>query len=101
MEDYYSNRAGLLPEGCKDLIDVSRRSSTGCFSISVRLPKVKNKDIELTVNDRHLTVVARPAKGQVRFETNVAVPDDFSLDKTRAFHVHDRLLIVIPRFSAG
>ena len=101
MEDYYSNRAGLLPKGCKDLIDVTRKKSAGCFSIWVRLPKVKNQDIELTVNDRHLTVVARPANGQAPLETNLDVPADFSLAKTRAFHVQDLLLIIIPRFKAG
>lgn len=97
MEDYYSNRAGLLPKGCKDLIDVTRQKSAGYFSMWVRLPKVRNKDIKLTVNDRHLTVVARLANGQAPLETNVDVPDDFSLDKARAFHVQDRLFIIIPR----
>jgi HSP20 family molecular chaperone IbpA len=101
MEDDYSNRAGLLPKGCKDLIDVTKKKFAGHFSICVRLPKVRNKDIEITIKDRHLTLVARPANGQAPLETNFDVPDDFSLTKTRAFHVHDRLLIIIPRFKAG
>jgi hypothetical protein len=101
MEDYFSNRAGLLPNGCKDLIDVTKRKFAGQFSICLRLPKVRNKDIELTVQDQHLTIVAKPANGEVPLETSFDVPDDFSLAKTRAFHVHDRLLIIIPRFKAG
>ncbi len=101
MEDNHSNRAGLLPKGCKDLIDVSRKNPSGCFSIWVRLPNVNNRDIELTVQDKHLIVVARPAGDEVPIETKVAVPDDFSLAKTRAFHVYDRLLIIIPRHKAG
>jgi hypothetical protein len=101
MEDYCSNRAGLLPKGCKDLIDVYKQKFAGQFSICLRLPKVRNQDIELTVQDRHLTIVAKPANGEVPLETSFDVPDDFSLAKTRAFHVHDRLLIIIPRFKHG
>ena len=94
--DYDNERGGLLPEGCKDLLDAIKQRVKGHFMIWVRLPEVRDKDIDVSVKGRRLTVVAEPSGGQVPFETEIDVPVGYSADQARAFYIKGRLLIAVP-----
>jgi HSP20 family molecular chaperone IbpA len=100
MDYDHNERAGLLPEGCTDLLDAIKQKVKGHFMIWVRLPEVRNKDIEFTVKGRRLTVVAKPSGGQVPFETMIDVPAGYSANEARAFYIKDRLLIAVPQCEA-
>lgn len=104
MDYDYSKRSGLLPEGCKDLIDVIQPQTAITeigFVVSVRFPKIQSRDIAVAVVGSILRIIARqtgsPSFGKA---IEVPVPSDYAPAKARAMYLQDQLRIVVPKAAA-
>ena len=98
MDHDYSKRGCLLPEGCKDLIDViSPKPLQSDFVATVQVPEVNSTGLEVIVEGRYLRIIGKPLGGQERFESRIEVPPGFEIAAARAVYVKGWLRIVIPR----
>lgn len=112
MDYDYSKRGYLLPEGCKDLIDVIQ--SPGWPKAGGILPSklVEYKDslvatlalpeniignIKIFVNGQQLRIVPRSLASKALFERVIDVPAGYNPAAARAFYVNGVLRIVIPK----
>jgi HSP20 family molecular chaperone IbpA len=100
MDYDYSKRGYLLPEGCKDLVDLIQPKTTitaHAFVVTVRLPDLRNKDIDVTVEGNTLRIVTKQGGSHRPFESVVDVPADFALADARATYFQGLLRIVVPK----
>jgi hypothetical protein len=112
MDNDYSNRGYLLPDGCKDLIDAI--NLTGAVSpanihpsniikqanglmILFRLHGLESESIQIIVEGRHLQVVRKLSGNLSSPEGFLEVPPGYDLAKARATYVKDTLRIFIPK----
>ncbi|MGA2181076.1 MAG: Hsp20/alpha crystallin family protein [Verrucomicrobiota bacterium] len=104
MDYDYSKRGCLLPEGCKDLIDVSKQKATITehgFIVTARLPELRSRDIEITVEGRSLRIVGKLSNSQVPFESVIEVPPGYGLADAQATCIKGKLRIVVPKCRAA
>jgi HSP20 family molecular chaperone IbpA len=104
--DYdYSKRGYLLPDGCKDLIDVVRPPKVDItkgdfFIMRIQLPGLENADVKIFVEANTLRVIAKQAGGHAQYESKVEVPNGFALAKARAMYLEGQLHIIVPKAQA-
>jgi HSP20 family molecular chaperone IbpA len=98
MDYDYSKRSYLLPEGCKDLVDVIQPKTAITefgFVVTARLPELQNTDIKITAEGNTLRIVTKQGGSRT-----VEVPSNYALAKAQAIYLHGRLSIVVPKAAA-
>jgi HSP20 family molecular chaperone IbpA len=103
MDFDYSKRGYLLPEGCKDLIDVIEQKTAITergFVVTVQLPEIQSKDIEIVVEGRTLRIIAKPGGGHIPVESKIEVPSGYTIDQASATYIKGELHIIIPKAAA-
>ncbi len=103
MDFHYSKRGYLLPEGCKDLIDVIQPKTAITergFVVTARLPKLQSEDIEITVEGSTLRIIAKQGGVHVLFESMIEVPSGYTVADARAIYSNGSLRIVVPKAAA-
>lgn len=110
MDYDYSKRGYLLPDGCKDLMDVIHldgdNSPTDASPIDVipqedglmvilQLPGHRNSSIEIIVEGSHLSVCHKLPNGHS--SSTLAVPPSYELARAHATYIKDTLRIFIPK----
>ena len=104
MDYHYSKRGYLLPEGCKDLVDLIWPKTTITdhgFVVIAQLPELQSKDIEITVEGRALRIITKQGSSQGPFKNVVIeVPSDCALADARATYFQGQLRIVVPKQAA-
>lgn len=101
MDSDYLDRDGLLPEGCKDLMDAIKQRACDIFLIEMPMPEVRKKDIEVTVKGRRLIVAAKPLGYKAPVKMTIEVPVGYSPDEALVFYFQDRLQIAVRRSKAA
>ncbi|HTV39111.1 MAG TPA: Hsp20/alpha crystallin family protein [Candidatus Sulfotelmatobacter sp.] len=104
MDYDYSNRSFLLPEGCKDLIDVIQPTAAVTehgFVLTVQLAGVQSDEIEITVVGRTLRIGVRQGASHAPFGGTVVVPWDYAIAQAQATYFKDKLYIVVPKASGA
>jgi HSP20 family molecular chaperone IbpA len=108
----YSKRDCLLPNGCKDLIDVLNQEAPAVpsfeatvtdrgFQISAHLPGLRGGDLEITLEGSVLRVVGKWPAASNPFESVIAVPPGFDAAKARAAYLNGELRIFLPKLQSG
>jgi HSP20 family molecular chaperone IbpA len=99
--DYdYNKRGYLLPDGCKDLIDVIQPKTNrqkNFFSIRIQLPGLQSADIQIRVEANGLTMIAKRDDSEAQYERKIDVPNGFEIAKARAIYLKDQLYIIVPK----
>ena len=109
MDYNYSNRSYLLPEGCKDLVDVIKdvgknrnfdvtqidKLAHGLM-VSVKKTGLQREDIQIIIEGRSLRVVCKASNVSSR-ESVFDVPPDYDLAKASARYFKDALCIFVPK----
>jgi HSP20 family molecular chaperone IbpA len=97
----YSKRGYLLPEGCKDLIDVIKHEAESGFMVIARVPEQFRRDILFfgTVEGRSLRIVGKHSS-HVRFQSVIEVPHGYRLAQAVATYDQGELRIVVPKGEA-
>ena len=98
--DYnYSQRTCLLPEGCKELVDVIQPRTAITergFELSVQLSGLKCSDIQIIANGSTLRIITRQGGSRA-----IEVPGDCPLADARAMYFNDRLRILVPEAGSN
>jgi HSP20 family molecular chaperone IbpA len=106
MDYDYNKPDYLLPEGCKDLIDVSRQPATitttvatteSGFIVTAQLPGLRGGDVEVIVDGRNLRIVGKLTSNQFPFESVIEVPLGYGFLGAKATYIKDELRVVIPK----
>lgn len=100
MDYDYSKRGYLLPDGCKDLIDVFRpkKGKKGdFFFVTIRLPGLQSPDIKIFLEGNTLRIVVKQPASKAQYERKIEVPNGFVIAKSRAIYLKDRLCITVPK----
>ena len=100
MDYDYNKRGYLLPEGCKDLVDVIQPKTTITergFVVTAQLPELQSTEIEITVEGSTLRIVAKQTNSHPPFERMIDVPSDYSVADARATYSQGQLRIVVPK----
>jgi len=97
MDYDYSRRGYLLPNGCKDLIDVIHpktdiTQARDFFFVRIPLPGFENADIQIFAEANTLRVIAKHTS-----ENKIKVPIGFAIAKARAIYLNDHLYITVPK----
>lgn len=95
MDYDYGQRSFLLPEGCKDLLDVIQSKTVITargFEITVQLSVLKGSDIQIFAEGNTLRIITGPSSGRA-----IQVPNEYPLAGARAVYLNGRLRIVIPK----
>ena len=105
MDCDYRKRGYLLPEGCKDLIDVIQPNTAITeegFVVTIRLPGLQTGDINVVAEGSTLRIFGKQSGSPVPFgkTIEVAVPGDYALAQAQATYLHDWLRIVVPKAAA-
>jgi len=96
----YMTRGYLLPQGCKDLIDVITPKVTLTdrgLMITAQFPEVHSEDIEVTCDARQVRISRKQSGGHAAFDSVTDVPPDYDISRARAAYFSGQLRIVIPR----
>jgi HSP20 family molecular chaperone IbpA len=101
----YSRRGYLLPDGCKDLIDViqPKKDTTHArdfFFVTIQLPELENADAKILVEGNTIWVVAEHAGKHASYKRKIEVPSGFAAAKAKAIYMNDRLYITVPKVTA-
>jgi hypothetical protein len=94
----YSKRGHLLPEGCKDLVDVIQTKTAITergFEVTVPLSVPKCSDIQIIADRSTLRVITRQCGSRA-----IEVPGAYPLAGARATYFNDRLHILVPKAGA-
>ena len=94
----YSKRGYLLPEGCKDLVDVIRPKTAITkrgFVITVQLSVQKRSDVQIIAEGSTLRIITRQWSSRT-----IEVPGAYPLTGARAMYLKDRLRIVVPKVGS-
>jgi HSP20 family molecular chaperone IbpA len=95
--DYdYCKRGYLLPDGCKDLIDVIQPKKN-FFFVTIPLPGLRCADLEIFAEANTLRIIVKQAAKDLKHERKVEVPSAFAIEKARAVYMEDKLHIVVPK----
>jgi HSP20 family molecular chaperone IbpA len=106
MDYDYSKRGFLLPDGCKDLIDVSKQkmpittkiaATASDFTVTARLPELGSGDLEIIVDGRSLRIVSKLPGSQDPFESVIVVAPSYDVADARATYFNGQLRIVVPK----
>jgi HSP20 family molecular chaperone IbpA len=103
--DYdYSKRGYLLPDGCKDLIDVIQPKKDvnprDFFFVTIHLPGLENADAKILVEGNTIWVVAEHESG-APYKRKIEVPSGFVAAKARAIYLNNRFYITVPKAQAA
>lgn len=107
MDFDYRKRGYLLPNGCKDLIDVDKQTAAEVvvtqvlatknnFIVTARLPELRQQELEILTDGRFLRIVGHPG-GSPPFENVVEVPHGYLVEAARAVYIMGNLRIVVPK----
>lgn len=96
MDYDYSKRGYLLPDGCKDLIDVIQPKKD-FFFVTIPLPGLRSEDLEIFAEANTLRIVVKQSAKNVQYERNIQVPVGFEIEKARAVYLEDVLHITVPK----
>jgi hypothetical protein len=99
MDYDYSKRGYLLPEGCKDLLDVIQPKTAITkrgFEVTVRLSVQKYSDIQIIAEENTLRIITWQCSSRT-----IEVPGAYPLAGARAMYLKGRLRIVVPEAIAG
>jgi HSP20 family molecular chaperone IbpA len=112
MDFNYSNRGYLLPEGCKDLIEVIQSPGwpkAGGILLSkfaeykdslvatIKLPEKIIGDIAIMVDGQQVRIVPRSSTSQALFERVIEVPAGYNPAAAKAVYLNGILRILIPK----
>ena len=102
-----SRRSYLLPEGCKDLIDVIQAKTIQAktaitehgFVVTAQLPELQSRDIEIEAVGSTLRIFVKQSSSATPYvgAVEVPVPADYAIAQARATYLHGRLSIVVPK----
>jgi HSP20 family molecular chaperone IbpA len=100
-------RSISLPNGCKDLIDVLNQEPTSHdfkavvtkdgFLITARLPGLRSKDVEITVEQNTIRIAGKKADSSAPFDGVIDVPVGYNISHARAVYLNGELRILIPK----
>ncbi len=115
MNNDYSKRGYLLPEGFKDLIDVlklkgkthHRHQTTAqpyfnltatqkTMLISAKIPGLGSGDLEITVEGKTMRISGKLATSTAPFESVIEVPAEYDLVRACAAYFAGELRITVP-----
>jgi len=91
----------LLPQGCKDLIDVITPKVTLTdrgLMITAQLPEVRSEDIDVSCDARQVRISRKHSSSHAAFESATDVPPCYAISLARAEYFSGQLRIVIPRY---
>ncbi len=91
----YSTRGYLLPEGCKDLVDVIQPKTAITergFEVTVPLSVPECSDIQIIADRSTLRIITRQCGSHP-----IEVPGAYPLAGARATYFHDQLHILVPK----
>jgi HSP20 family molecular chaperone IbpA len=94
MDYDYSQRSYLLPEDCKNLIDLIQPKTAVTergFVVTARLPELQSTDITIIAEGSTLRIVTKQGGS-----LTVEVPGNYA----RATYLHGRLSILVPKAAA-
>ena len=94
-------RGYLLPQGCKDLIDVIAPTvalTDRGLMITAQLPEVRSEDIEVTCDAKQVRISRKQSSSHAAFESVTDVPPGYDISRARAAYFSGQLRIVIPRY---
>ena len=100
MDADYMSRGYLLPQGCKDLIDVMAPKVAATdegLVITAQLPDARSGEIEITCDGRRIRILRKQPGAHAAFESVTDVPPDYDLSRARAAYFSGQLSIVVPR----
>lgn len=107
MDHDYSKRGYLLPQGCKDLIDlgaplgdlefVETVTQNDGLVITARWPNLRSDHIEIEIVRRQLRIALKPSDGLAPRKGVMEVPAGYDLTKAQATCIKDTLRIFIPK----
>jgi hypothetical protein len=98
MDYDYSKRGYLLPEGCKDLVDVIQPKTAITkrgFEITVRLSVPKCSDVQIIAEGSTLRIITNQWSSRT-----IEVPGAYPLAGAQAMYLKGRLRIVVPKAMA-
>lgn len=96
MDYDYSKRGFLLPDGCKDLIDLIQPKKN-FFFVTIPLPGLRSANLEIFADANTLRIIMIQAAKNFKCERKVEVPGGFAIEKARAVYMEDKLHIVVPK----
>src|SRR5258708_18755041 len=102
MDAGYMSRGYLLPQGCKDLIEVIAPKVAVTVTdrglmITAQLPDLRSEEIEVTRKARKIRISRKQSSRHAAFESVTEVPADYDLSRARAGYFSGQLRIVVPR----
>jgi len=100
MDAGYMSRGYLLPQGCKNLIDVIAPKvaiTERGLIITAQLPNAHWQEIEVTWEARQIRILRKESGEHGAFESVTEVPPDYDLSQARAAYFSGQLRIVVPR----
>jgi HSP20 family molecular chaperone IbpA len=101
VEYDYSKRGYLLPDGCKDLIDVIQPKmhirEGDFYIVTIQLPGLENADVKIFVEGNTIRIIAKQAGGHAQYEREIEVPGNFATAKARAIYIDGQLCITVPK----
>ncbi len=99
MDYDYSKRGCLLPEDCKDLVDVIRSKTAITergFEATVPLWGLTWSDIGIIAEGNTLRIITQPYGSQT-----IEVPSAYLLAGARGVYLKGRLRVVVPKAEAS
>ena len=96
MDYDYSKRGYLLPEGCKDLIDVIQPKKK-FFFVTIPLPGLKSPELKIFAEANILRIIVKDSAKNLQYERKIQVPGGFVIEKARAIYLEDKLHIAVPK----
>lgn len=99
MDYDYNKRTCLLPEGCKDLVDVIQPKTAVTergFELMVQLPVLKVSEIQILADRNTLQIVTRQGGSR-----SIEVPGAYPLAGARATYFNGRLHILVPKAGSN
>ncbi len=109
MDYDYSKRGYLLPQGCKDLIDVIKgvgpvnefkiTQQADGFIVTFKIAELRAGDIDIVIEGRNLRIFrTAKASGKTPRESVIAVPPGYDLARALATYTGDILRIFVPKY---
>jgi HSP20 family molecular chaperone IbpA len=99
MDYDYTKRGYLLPEGCKDLIDVfHQKMAVTERGFEVTVPGAAFGNLELTAEVGEARIIGKRLDGSPLF--TVPVPAGYDLTRARATYINGELHILVPKATA-
>lgn len=108
MDYDYCRRGYLLPEGCKDLIDVFNQKMAVTqagfaitergFEVTALVPVLGRGDLEITAEGGQIRIIGKRPDGKLLFM--VPIPAGYEITRAQATYTNGELRILVPKATA-